>query len=98
MNNRVIKIFFGASTGLYVSLVCFNNITDYGSNFQFVKMVSGMQDVLSKEKSGWRSINREALHHAMYLFIIAWEIAISVLIITGVFRMITKLKSGTDEF
>ena len=57
-----------------------------------------MQDVLSKEKNGWRPINRGALHHAMYLFIIAWEIAISVLIITGVFRMITKLKSGTDEF
>lgn len=98
MNGRVIKIFFGASVGLYVSLVCFNNITDYSSNFQFVKMVSGMQDVFSNEKNGWRSIHREALHHAMYLFIIAWEISIFVLVITGVFRMIMKWKSGADEF
>jgi len=71
MNNRLIKILFGASIGLYMLLVCFNNMTDYDSNFQFVKMVSGMSDVFSKEKNGWRSITSDTLHHAMYLLIIA---------------------------
>jgi predicted small integral membrane protein len=98
MSNRLIKIFFGASIGLYMFLVCFNNMTDYGSNFQFVKMVSGMDDVFSKQKNGWRSVHSEGLHHAMYLFIIVWEMVITFLVIAGVFRMVIKLNSGTDEF
>ncbi|MCW3089441.1 MAG: Protein of unknown function transrane [Ferruginibacter sp.] len=98
VNNRLIKILFGASIALYMSIVCFNNITDYDSNFQFVRMVSGMQDVFSKERTGWRSINSATLHHIMYLFIIAWEITIAILSITGIFKMIQKLKSGTVEF
>jgi predicted small integral membrane protein len=98
MNNRLIKILFGASIGLYMSIVCFNNITDYDSNFQFVRMVSRMTDVFSKEKTGWRSINSDILHHIMYLFIIAWELTIAILSITGIFKMINMLKAGATEF
>jgi len=78
--------------------VCFNNITDYDSNFQFVRMVSGMSDVFSKEKTGWRSVNSEVFHHIMYLFIIAWELAIAILTISGTIKMIRNLKSGIAEF
>ena len=98
MNNRLIKILFGASIGLYMLLVCFNNMTDYDSNFQFVKMVSGMSDVFSKEKNGWRSITSDTLHHAMYLLIIGTEISIAVLVWAGVISMIKKLKSDAAEF
>jgi predicted small integral membrane protein len=98
MNSRQIKILFGTSVGLYMCLVCFNNITEYDSNFQFVQMVSTMEDVSSKERTGWRSINSETLHHIMYLFIILWEITIAVLITGGAFKMIKKLKSGAVEF
>ena len=98
MHNRLIKILFGACIGLYMLIVCFNNITDYYSNFKFVSMVSGMGDVFSKEKTGWRSITNETLHHIMYLFIIAWELTIAILTISGIFKMIQKLKSGTVEF
>ncbi len=98
MNSRIINILFGASVGLYMLLVCFNNITDYISNYQFVKMVSGMSDIFSKEKNGWRSISSEVLHHIMYLFIIAWEITTAVFVIRGVIKMIGKLKAGSGEF
>ena len=98
MHNRLIKILFGACIGLYMLIVCFNNITDYNSNFKFVSMVSGMGDVFSKGKTGWRSITNETLHHIMYLFIIAWELTIAILTISGIFKMRQKLKSGTVEF
>ncbi|HEY2647978.1 MAG TPA: DUF2165 family protein [Puia sp.] len=52
MNNRLIKILFGISVGLYMLLVCINNITDYNANFQFVSNVSGMDDIFSREKMG----------------------------------------------
>ena len=98
MSNRQIKILFGATIGLYMSIVCFNNISDDDSNFQFVRMVSRMEDVFSKEKTGWRSIRNETLHHIIYLLIIAWELTVTILIITGIFKMIQKLKASTVEF
>src|ERR1700740_1993975 len=98
MNNRLIKIIFGASVGLYMAIVCFNNLSDYDSNFQFVRMVSGMGDVFSKERNGWRSINNETLHHVMYLFIIAWEVTVTMLITIGIFKMTGRLKSSAVEF
>jgi predicted small integral membrane protein len=98
MNTRLLKILFGASIGLYMAIVCFNNITDYNSNFQFVRMVSGMSDVFSKEKTAWRSVNNEVLHHMMYIFIIVWELAIAILTISGTIKMTRNLKSKTSEF
>lgn len=98
MNNRLIKIIFGSLISLYMSIVCFNNLTDYDSNFQFIRMVSGMGDVFSREKTGYRSINSTAVHHFMYLFIIVLELTIAILSITGVFNMVRKVKSGAVEF
>lgn len=98
MNNRLIKIIFGASISLYMLIVCFNNIFDYNSNFQFVRMVSSMGDVISYEKTGWRSISSETLHHIMYVFIIVWEIMIAILTMIGVLKMIKKRKSSSVEF
>lgn len=98
MNTRLFKILFGASIGLYMTIVCFNNLTDYDSNFQFVRMVSGMSDVFSKEKTGWRSVNNKIFHHIMYLFIIVWEVTITILTISGTIKMTRNLKSETPEF
>ena len=98
MNNRRIKIFFGISIGLYMLLVCINNITDYGANFQFVSKVTGMEDIFSREKNGWRAINSPALQHVFYLFIIAWEILITGLVALGVARMLRMLRAETTHF
>jgi predicted small integral membrane protein len=98
MNNRLIKILFGLSVSLYMFMTCFNNLADYDSNFQFISMVSGMEDVYSKAKNGWRSVHSETLHHVMYLFIIACELTVAVLTLTGVFKMIKKFRSGKEEF
>lgn len=95
---RLFKILFGAIIGLYMVMICFNNITDYDSNFQFVRMVSGMSDVFSNEKTGWRSVNSEVLLHMIYLFIILWELAIAMLSISGTIKMARNLKSGPAEF
>ena len=98
MNSRLIKIFFGSSIGLYMSLLCFNNILDYKSNFPFVSMVASMTDTFSKESNGWRSVDSVSWHHVMFALIIAWEIAIAILIITGVLKMIRKFRSTPAAF
>ncbi len=98
MNKRLIKIFFGVSIGLYMLLVCFNNIIDYGSNFEFVSKVSGMEDIFSNKRNGWRSINSKLLQNIFYLIIIAWELLITIFVAIGIIRMVSKLKSSAVDF
>jgi len=94
MNNRQIKTGFGICIGLYMLLVCLNNIIDYSANFQFVSKVTGMEDIFSREKNGWRSVSSPVLQHIFYLMIIAWELVITLLVAGGVSGMIKK--SGAD--
>ena len=96
--NRLIKIFFSCSVALYISLVCFNNITDYHSNFQFISIISQMNDIFSKERNGWRSVSNESLHHLLFVIIISWEFSIAVLLWLGAFKMISKIRAGAIEF
>jgi len=98
MNTRLVKILFSGAVGLYMALVCFNNIFNYEANFQFVTVISNMDDIFSKEKNGWRSINSVFLHHLLFLFIIAWELLIAVLAWIGFFKMVRKFRSGAMEF
>ena len=98
MNNRLIKIFFGISVGLYMLIVCFNNITDYDANFQFVSKVSGMDDIFSRQKNGWRAINNQTLQHIFYTFLIGWELMVTIFIILGVVRMLRRFRGEAAEF
>jgi len=75
-----------------------NNITDYRSNFQFVSVISQMNDIFSKEKNGWRSINNVSLHYLFFIIIISWELSIAVLMWLGAFRMISKFRASAIEF
>jgi predicted small integral membrane protein len=86
MNSRLIKLLFSCAVGLYISLVCFNNVFDYSSNFPFVSMVAKMEDTFSKEKNGWRSINSSFLHFVLFILIVTWELLIAVPCLAWVFK------------
>ncbi len=73
------KIVLLASVALYSTLVAFNNITDYGSNFAFVRHVLLMDTTFPDNSGLWRAIDSTALHHAAYVAIIAVEIAVALL-------------------
>lgn len=79
-------------------LVSFNNITDYGSNFLFVSKVAGMEDVFSREHTGWRAISNSYLHHAMYLSIIVAELCIAILLLLGSVKMIRNYNASAETF
>ena len=98
MNSRLIKILFSCAVGLYISLVSFNNIIDYKTNFQFIHMVAKMDDTFSKEHNGWRSINSVLIHNIFFIIIISCEFLISVLLLLGTVRMISRFRSAPEEF
>ncbi|HSF44781.1 MAG TPA: DUF2165 domain-containing protein, partial [Chitinophagaceae bacterium] len=98
MNARQIRICISVAFTVYMILVCFNNITDYGSNFNFVSKVAGMEDVFSREQTGWRAIQSSPMHHLMYISIILVEICIATLLMLGSINMIRHYKSTAEMF
>ncbi|RNG20694.1 DUF2165 domain-containing protein [Streptomyces botrytidirepellens] len=58
---------------LYIALVAFGNITDFGTNQQFVRHVLAMDTTFKDEDLMWRAIESTALQDAAYVAIIVWE-------------------------
>jgi predicted small integral membrane protein len=83
--------------GLYFLLVAFGNITDYGTNFQFVKHVLSMDSIPRDARVGWRAINSEPIYHFTYGLIIAWEATAGLLCGLGGMRMALRLCSRDFE-
>ncbi|MFN0068518.1 MAG: DUF2165 family protein [Limisphaerales bacterium] len=79
MNERISKTFLVAAVAAFMALVVANNVTDYGSNFQFVRHVLMMDTTFPGNRLRWRALEAPWIHHAFYVLIIAWEAASAVL-------------------
>ena len=84
---RASKSILVAAVALWVSLVAFGNITDYGTNLAFVNHVLSMDTVFPDTTIRYRAIASLALHHAAYLLIIVAEVLAAVLCWVGGFKM-----------
>ncbi|MFI2412903.1 DUF2165 domain-containing protein [Streptomyces sp. NPDC018947] len=58
---------------LYITLVAVGNITDFGTNQQFVRHVLAMDTTFKDEDLMWRAITTEWVQDAAYVAIIVWE-------------------------
>ncbi|MCX4738536.1 DUF2165 domain-containing protein [Streptomyces antibioticus] len=72
-----------ASVALYIALVAFGNITDFGTNQQFVRHVLAMDTTFKDEDLMWRAVTSTGLQDTAYVAIIAWETAAAVLLTAG---------------
>ncbi|MEY3060102.1 MAG: hypothetical protein RL000_1454 [Bacteroidota bacterium] len=87
-----------AGSGLLTLLIAFSNITDYATNFEFVKHVLSMDTIFENSTVKYRSITADGLHHASYVFIIFLETVIAYFFITSSIQMFLKLKSEKEQF
>ncbi|MBC7272058.1 MAG: DUF2165 domain-containing protein [Streptomyces sp.] len=62
-----------ATVALYMALVAFGNITDFGTNQDFVRHVLAMDTTFKDEDLMWRAVTTEWLQDTAYVAIIAWE-------------------------
>lgn len=76
---RYSKIAIVWAIALHASLVAFNNLTDYNSNYWFVVHVLKMDTTFPDNQGMWRAINASSMHHLLYWVIILVQLAISVL-------------------
>src|ERR1035438_6930847 len=83
MITRAAKLLLLSGIALYYSLVVFNNLTDFGSNYQFVQHVLAMDTTFPGNHGMGRALTSPAAHLAFYLSIIAWEIVTTILLWWG---------------
>jgi predicted small integral membrane protein len=95
---RVAKVSLLAAIALFFTLVVFNNLTDFDSNFQFVRHVMMMDTTFANNRGMWRAVQAPWLHVTFYAGIIAWETFNAVLCWWGAFSLYRALRLPVTEF
>ncbi len=95
---RAAKIALTAAVAFFYFLVVFNNLTDFDSNYQFVRHVLLMDSTFPGNRGMWRALHAPALHFAFYLSIIAWEMVTMILLWWGAARMVRARRATAAEF
>ncbi|ARF58677.1 DUF2165 domain-containing protein [Streptomyces gilvosporeus] len=85
------------TVALYIALVAFGNITDYGTNREFVRHVLAMDTTFRDPDLMWRSITSPALQDAAYLAIIAWETASAAVLVVATWLGVSGLRAGRGQ-
>lgn len=98
MTLRVAKTSLVFAVALFYSFVVLNNLTDYNSNYEFVRHVMMMDTTYPNNHGMWRTLNQPAWHTAFYLSIIAWEIVTMLLCWWGGLRLARALHASASEF
>jgi predicted small integral membrane protein len=95
---RLTKVALTLSVALYYFLVVFNNLTDYDSNYQFVRHVLSMDTTFAGNRGMWRAMTFSGWHTAFYLGIITWEFFTMVLCGWGARSLVRALRGPSAAF
>jgi predicted small integral membrane protein len=98
MTLRAAKMSLVFAVALFYSFVVFNNITDYNSNYQFIRHVLMMDSTFPNNRGMWRALNQPAWHTAFYLCIMAWEAITMLLCWWGGLRLAKALRGTSAVF
>jgi predicted small integral membrane protein len=98
MTLRAAKVLLVFAVAGFYSFVVFNNLTDYDSNYQFVRHTLMMDSTFPGNHAMWRAVNQPALHTVFYVSIIAWEMVTMVLCWWGGVRMARSLRGAAATF
>ncbi|MFC9931485.1 DUF2165 domain-containing protein [Streptomyces sp. NPDC127190] len=85
-SNSGLRLAAGVLTGilaLYIALVALGNITDFGTNQQFVRHVLAMDTTFGDDRLMWRAVTSKGLEDTAYVLIIAWETAAALVLVWG---------------
>ena len=95
MITRISKVLLVSGMALLYTLIVFNNLTDFDSNYQFVRHVLSMDSTFPGNHGQWRAITWPWAHLTFYIGIIVWETLTAILLWWGVLRMLyARLQSG----
>ncbi len=95
---RTAKLLLLAGVALFYTLIVFNNLTDFGTNAQFVRHVLLMDTTIPGNGGMWRSISSPAIDRIFYIGIIAWEIVTGILLWWGIARLLRAFRLPAAAF
>ena len=98
MTLRASKSLLVFGVAIFYTFVVFNNLTDYDSNYEFVRHVLMMDSTFPGNHGMWRAINSPAMHTAFYVAIIAWEFATMLLCWWGGVRLACLIDASDSDF
>jgi len=92
-----------ALNGLYILLVAFGNITDFGTNQEFVRHVLAMDTTNFGAEPGtnldqdvmWRAIENETVQDIAYIGLIAWESLTALVLLAATLLWVRERGTGT---
>ena len=95
---RLAKIAVVAALAAYALLVTYNNIVDYGSNYQFVKHVLSMDTTFPGNALMGRAITDETVWRLAYALIITTEGVTGFLLAFGAFALLSRVRAPAAVF
>ncbi|MBT9329883.1 DUF2165 family protein [Paracidobacterium acidisoli] len=98
MTLRLAKVLLIAAIGLFYTLVVFNNLTDYSSNYEFVHHVLLMDSTFPGNHGMWRAIHPVLAQKIFYDGIIAWEILTTILCWVGYVQLLRAIRKPSEVF
>jgi predicted small integral membrane protein len=95
---RISKAVLVFAIALFYTILVLNNITDYGSNHEFVRHVLMMDSTFPGNHGMWRAVNSPLLHTVFYIGIIAWESVTMVLCWWAGVRLLKSYRADRAQF
>jgi predicted small integral membrane protein len=95
---RIAKITMIAALAAYALIVAYDNIVDYGSNYEFVSHVLSMETTFEGNQLKHRAISNETMWRAAYVMIIAVEGLTGLLLGLGALALVRRLRAPADIF
>lgn len=95
---RAAKVSLVFGVAIFYTFVVLNNLTDYDSNYQFIRHVLMMDSTFPGNRGMWRAMNGPTWHIVFYWTIIVWESMTTVLCWWGGWRLARCLKGDVDSF
>ena len=98
MITRVAKLLLISGVAFFYTLVVFNNLTDFNSNYEFVHHVLAMDTTFPGNHGMWRALPGHRVQLAFYVAIIAWEIVNTILLWWSVGRLVRAIRLPVGGF
>ncbi|MEU6123390.1 DUF2165 domain-containing protein [Streptomyces sp. NPDC047123] len=80
------------TVAFYITLVAFGNITDFGTNQQFVRHVLSMDTTFKDDNLMWRAVESTAVQDAAYVGIIVWETLAGLILVAATVLWVRALR------
>jgi predicted small integral membrane protein len=95
---RLSKCVLLLAVALYYTLVVFNNLTDYNSNYQFVKHVLSMDTTFPGNHGLWRALPYPSVFTLFFGGIITWESVTMLLTWFAAWKLLRAIRWSGPAF